>query len=574
MPEVTNKYIRIPVKKKLSSDKIRTISISATQGIKALYSINRKLILTYLFLRSKGWTMAKAKKWVKGHSKNKSMKKTQLIKKTKDTIEKEMARFSFTMPILKCYEEVQLNEEGKEIKKRFIEGAASSTDVDLQGDQMAPSAIKSMANSIKQHIIGLNAEHDKSWQSELGEVSKLSIDKKNRLIMKALLDITSKANDLWYALTVKKKELGLSVGGFVKDYIIEWDKKKEKFKRIFKEIELDHIAVTSTPANPKTWVGAISKSINKVERQNDFNSLKDMPKKALIKFIEKTLKAILGEDNLKTILTNFSLNFNKRKIMTIKKKDALLESEEAKKKALAKTKKEEAEKDASELEDEEDSENPDNKAADDDEDDNSDEDDASEDDESKEDDSEEEESDEESADEADAPEKDDSESDEDSEDSEDSEEGEESDEEESEDEDEEKALTRKEVSDMIEKGISEGVKNFFKTLFGKKAEKTETKEPKDKDAKKSENDAVDLLKSIIKRQDSIEKTLKKQASNRKTTKSVAIDKNNEEGSKEEEGVYKTLEDELVAVRKQHINDSEKAFSECGKVRKKWAEKEQ
>ena len=502
------------------------------------------------------------------------MEKTQLIKKIKkDNIKKEMARFSFTMPILKCYEEVQLDEEGKETKKRFIEGAASSTDVDLHGDQMAPSAIKSMANSIKEHIIGLNAEHDKSWQSELGEVSKLSIDKKNRLIMKALLDITSKANDLWYALTVKKKELGLSIGGFVKDYTIEWDKKKERFKRIFKEIELDHIAVTSTPANPKTWVGAISKSIKKVERKSDFSNLGDMSKKALIKFIKKTLKTILGENNLKTILTNFSLNFNESNIMTIKKKKALLESEEAKKKALAKTKKEEAEKDASELEDEEDSENPDNKAPADDEADASDEDDAPEDDKSKEDDSEEEESDEESADEADAPEEDDAESDEDSEDAEDSEEGEESDEEESEDEDEEKALTRKEVSDMIEKGISEGVKNFFKTLFGKKEKPVENKENKETDAKKStDEDAVDLLKSIIKRQDSIEKTLKNQESNRKTTKSVAIDKDDEEGSKEEEGVFKTLEDELVSVRKQNINDPERAFSECGKVRLKWSEK--
>ena len=258
MPEVTDKYIRIPVKKRLPSDKIRTITISAGKGIKALYSINRKIILTYLFLRSKGWTMAKAKKWVKEHSKNKFMKKTQEIKTIKKaSTEKEATRFSFTMPILKCYEEIKLDENGKETKKRFIEGAASSTDVDLCGDQMAPSAIKSMANSIKQHIIALNAEHDKSWQSELGEVSKLSVDKKNRLIMKALLDITSKANDLWYALTVKKKELGLSIGGFVKDYKIEWDKKKERFKRIFKEIELDHIAVTSTPANPKTWVGAV-----------------------------------------------------------------------------------------------------------------------------------------------------------------------------------------------------------------------------------------------------------------------------------------------------------------------------
>jgi len=63
--------------------------------------------------------------------------------------------------------------------------------------------------------------------------TKLTVDKKNNLIMRAKLDITSKANDLWYALTTKKKELGLSIGGFVKDYTLEYDKKQEKFKRVY-----------------------------------------------------------------------------------------------------------------------------------------------------------------------------------------------------------------------------------------------------------------------------------------------------------------------------------------------------
>jgi len=67
MPEVTDKYIRIPVAKKKKGDRIRTITISAKEGIKALYAGNRKKIVTYLFLRSKGWTMAKAKKWIKDH---------------------------------------------------------------------------------------------------------------------------------------------------------------------------------------------------------------------------------------------------------------------------------------------------------------------------------------------------------------------------------------------------------------------------------------------------------------------------------------------------------------------------
>jgi hypothetical protein len=67
MPEVTDQYIRVPVTLRRANDIIRTIAISAGEGISALYSVNRKTILTYLFKRSKGWDMAKAKIWIEAH---------------------------------------------------------------------------------------------------------------------------------------------------------------------------------------------------------------------------------------------------------------------------------------------------------------------------------------------------------------------------------------------------------------------------------------------------------------------------------------------------------------------------
>ena len=67
-PEDTATMIRIPVD---SGDhdghRIRTIEISAKEGIQALYCGTDKVIMTYLFDKSKGWDMAKAKKWVKDH---------------------------------------------------------------------------------------------------------------------------------------------------------------------------------------------------------------------------------------------------------------------------------------------------------------------------------------------------------------------------------------------------------------------------------------------------------------------------------------------------------------------------
>ena len=177
--------------------------------------------------------------------------------------------FKFTLPILKTRIAIVKDADGNDVEKKYVEGVASSTDLDLHGDRMDPSAIKSMAESLKFHVIRLNAEHDTSWQSELGDISKLDVSEDNRLLIESELNDMSKSHDLWYALTSLNKKLGLSIGGYVKEYeMVKEEFKNEetgeietKWVRHYKNIELDHIAVTSSPANPKTWVGAIAKSI-------------------------------------------------------------------------------------------------------------------------------------------------------------------------------------------------------------------------------------------------------------------------------------------------------------------------
>jgi len=178
-------------------------------------------------------------------------------------------RFKFTLPILKTRIAIVKDAEGKDVEKKYVEGVASSTDLDLHGDRMDPSAIKSMADSLKFHVIKINAEHDTSWQSELGDISKLDVSEDNRLLIEAELNDMSKSHDLWYAITDLNKKLGLSIGGYVNESeMVKEDFKNDetgevepKWVRHYKNIELDHIAVTSSPANPKTWVGAIAKSI-------------------------------------------------------------------------------------------------------------------------------------------------------------------------------------------------------------------------------------------------------------------------------------------------------------------------
>jgi len=67
MPETTKQYHRVPAANKKKGNELRTIDIG--KGIKALYDIKRKIIVTYLFDRTK-YTMKQAKEWVKSHKSN------------------------------------------------------------------------------------------------------------------------------------------------------------------------------------------------------------------------------------------------------------------------------------------------------------------------------------------------------------------------------------------------------------------------------------------------------------------------------------------------------------------------
>lgn len=67
-PETSEAYHRIPVSEGHEGHRIRTITISADKGIKALYCGDCKEIATYLFDVDK-FTMAEAREWVKEHEK-------------------------------------------------------------------------------------------------------------------------------------------------------------------------------------------------------------------------------------------------------------------------------------------------------------------------------------------------------------------------------------------------------------------------------------------------------------------------------------------------------------------------
>lgn len=67
-PETTDNYHRLPVSSGHGDHTIKTITISAKKGIKALYCTDHKVVITYMFDTDK-FTMEEAQAWIAEHSK-------------------------------------------------------------------------------------------------------------------------------------------------------------------------------------------------------------------------------------------------------------------------------------------------------------------------------------------------------------------------------------------------------------------------------------------------------------------------------------------------------------------------
>ncbi len=126
-PEETEEYIRIPVPKeegKHGGHRIRTIDISAKEGIKALYCGECKTVITYLFQKDKGWTKEKARAWMKDHEKGVSQ---EALADEMDYLLREIVQ-------------VGINEDNKPLAKTLITELTRITGSDIP-DKIEPEEI-------------------------------------------------------------------------------------------------------------------------------------------------------------------------------------------------------------------------------------------------------------------------------------------------------------------------------------------------------------------------------------------------------------------------------------------------
>lgn len=186
--------------------------------------------------------------------------------------------------------------------QRFIEGIASTTNLDLTDERMSGEVIAKMAA----RLVGkpLRSEHGKGWDDRLGEIIRADVvddDNGNpALWIKAkLFDWSSKAKDLFNMLKGGEK-IGLSVagtvnpGGIVKEFV----QKLGKWINIYKDVVPAEVSITDHPANLDTFALAVSKSFND---DPDIKNLKikdtKMNKKLSSKKVSKEVAELIKANN-------------------------------------------------------------------------------------------------------------------------------------------------------------------------------------------------------------------------------------------------------------------------------------
>jgi HK97 family phage prohead protease len=175
---------------------------------------------------------------------------------------------------------------------RYIGGRASGTNLDLDGERMAQTAIAAFQKAIKEGItlddgsvsqIPLRSGHRKEWDDILGWVVDAHVDESNDLWIVAELEDTAKAADLFTKLTTPQKagrpnQLGFSVGGKIQKASLLWDSELKRSVRTIEDVALKEISVVGRPAYATAYVEALSKSVNwdDVERPSN-EPVKEQP---------------------------------------------------------------------------------------------------------------------------------------------------------------------------------------------------------------------------------------------------------------------------------------------------------
>ncbi|OGH60558.1 MAG: hypothetical protein A3G34_10515 [Candidatus Lindowbacteria bacterium RIFCSPLOWO2_12_FULL_62_27] len=197
------------------------------------------------------------------------------------------------------------DEQGNEL--RFLRGVASDDKIDRHGERFSKNALARMAETAKANLT-LFGDHFHSWENTLGRAVEAAINPQGQFEVVFQLEgeeAQPKIRQLWAKLKGKTK-LALSVGGRILKTFIEDTGGRQV--RVLDDIELLEVSIVGIPANPRTWVEAIVKSLEKPEagsqepeeKQNREGNMDEIQK---LKVEHETALAALKEEHERALKT-------------------------------------------------------------------------------------------------------------------------------------------------------------------------------------------------------------------------------------------------------------------------------
>jgi len=192
--------------------------------------------------------------------------------KTKEQLILIRKNFTMFVPIQKGAYQRQDEQTGR--KYWYVNGYASSTNIDRDGDRMSDFCVKDMANQILGSPMTLFVDHEHGLVSGIGVITKAQPTDNGLLWIEARLedpDINPLTKLILHKLDIGER-IGLSIGGDLVDSHDEYGTAGSA--RVIDKVLLYEISAVGLPANADSFLlGSVFKSLKNIVKGNEAYSL-------------------------------------------------------------------------------------------------------------------------------------------------------------------------------------------------------------------------------------------------------------------------------------------------------------
>lgn len=172
-------------------------------------------------------------------------------------------QFKFLVPVAKA---------GVDDGALIVEGVASDTGLDLYHERISLAGQESMAAWARTGMVALGGEADHfriAFDDDLGYITDGRVLDSGAFYIRAELDVDNPRAVGLHTQLRKGKQLGLSVFGVVTESHTDAN------TPVIDGVRLDRVMVTPAPANPRTWLESVAKSLLPEDDESEADSDND-----------------------------------------------------------------------------------------------------------------------------------------------------------------------------------------------------------------------------------------------------------------------------------------------------------